>query len=488
MILEENRFREALSIASRTLCDTVSTTFGQKGGNVLISKGMQVPFTTKDGYTVANYVEYEDQGVNAIIQNIKEVSNKTVDGAGDGTTTSIVLVNAIIQNTISKIDTYTSVYDLKKEIDVATDFILSEIDKLKKDVTDEDIYKIALTSCNFDKEVAKTIQEAFSRTGKTGFVDIKKSADGLTTLESQSGFIMPSGYFSQDFLGNNSSVIECINPRVVIFKDLLNDMEEVQKIHNESPKRPIVLVAHDFSKKVMDDLLVSRIRHKIEIYPVKTPFVGDRKVEIANDLSSYLTDDGVDSVLITKNKTIFTNQKAKVEGRVKVIQETLEQIDDQLEKEFTQDRISNLTGQSCTIYIGSFSDIEFNEKLDRYDDALKAVKSSIEEGYLAGGGSALLYIAEKNKEKLSETIGGEIMYESIVAPCRTLLSNANISFNAKRKQISAQYGISVDLRDGKIKDLVKNHIVDSAKVTKTALQSASSVACALITTKKMIIL
>ena len=488
MILDTNKFREALSIASRTLCDTVSTTFGQKGGNVLISKGMQVPFTTKDGYTVANYVEHEDQGINAIIQNVKEVSNKTVDGAGDGTTTSIVLVNAIIQNAISKIDTYTSVYDLKKEIDTATDFVLAEIDKLKKDVTDEDIYKIALTSCNFDKEVALTIQEAFSRTGKTGFVDIKKAKDGVTSLESQSGFILPSGYFSQDFLGSSASVIECIKPKVLIFKDILNDLDEVQKIHSESPKQPLVIVAHDFSKKVMDELLVARVRHKNEFYPVKTPFIGDRKVEMANDLSSYLTDGEVDSVLITKTKTVFTNLNANVEGRVKVVQETLDQIDDQLEMEFTQDRISNLTGQSCTIRIGSFSDIEFNEKLDRYDDALKAVKSSIEEGYLAGGGSALLYIAEQNKEKLEETIGGEIIYESIVAPCRTLLSNANISFNSKRKQISTEYGVSIDLRDGEIKNLVENHIVDSAKVTKTALQSASSVAGALITTKKMIII
>jgi chaperonin GroEL len=486
MILEENNYREKLSKASRIIKENVSTTYGQKGGNVLISRGSFPPFTTKDGYTVAEHTMYpEDDAVNNIIKVIFETASIAVTEAGDGTTTSIVLADAIIQRALTKIDKYTSVFNLAKEIKDAVQVVCSNLKELSKEVTEEDTYKIALTSCNFDEEIAKTIQKAFNLSGKDGFVDLKPSNSSETSIQSNNGFILGSGFLSEEYLTSNSSAISLGNCDVFVIKSQVTSIDQVIDVIGDSTN--CLVVAYGYTDRAMDELLVNRIRRKVNIIPVKIPTITSEKEDIAEDIRCYC-DGNADEVLVTKYKTTIIKKEVKVDARISFIEGLLQECNDELLEDSLKSRISSLNGTSCVIQIGADSDVEYKEKLDRYDDALKAVKSSIEEGYVAGGGSTLHYIAEKNKKTLLSTLGGEIIYESLSIPAKVLFSNGNIEFNKFKDKMSKSYGRGVDLRSGKLVNLVDNYIIDPTKVTRKALESAGSVSAQLLATKRMIIL
>ena len=482
MILDEEKYREKLIRASRKISSAVSTTYGQKGGNVLIAGASRD--ITKDGYTVASNVFDEDPATNHIIKVIFESASKTVADAGDGTTTSIVLTDAIIQRAITKLDKYTSVYDLANDIKSAVSLIIDEVKNLAEEVTDEDIYRIALTSANNDSEIAKTIQKAFELAGKDGFVDIKPSPDSETLVKSTQGMTLKSGFLDEEFLEINASAINLEKPKVLVYKKEITSIEDIQEDLEGSTN--CLVFAHSYSKKAIDEFITYRKRTRSSVIPIKNPYVTSVKGEIAEDLRVYCNG-SADEVIISKYTTTINKKDAKVDARVSVLTEQKEQTEDLHTKEQIQDRISNLSGTSCCIYIGASSDVEYGEKLDRYDDALGAVKSSLVHGYIAGGGSTLHYIAQKHKKALTDTLGGEIIYEALSIPARTLLSKANIEFNKYKDQMGKKYNKGIDLRSGKLTDMIDSCVIDPAMVTIKALESSSSVSSILLSTKKMIV-
>lgn len=483
MILEEEEYRAYLVEASSILANAVSTTFGTMGANVLIDTGGET-INTKDGVTVADFVTSDDPATRVLINTIKKVSQKTLDEAGDGTTTSIILVDELIQNSIRKFDKYTSVFQMKAEIEKAVEHVTAKVRNLSTPISDGDTYKIALTSSNSDEEIANTIVTAFELAGDTGMVGMEANYTGVTEIKTTSGFKMDFGYMDERFLPHDATKIDLEDIKIHVFKGRFTGMSDIPTF-NQNEK--CVIVAQDFSPQGYDEILRLTAMRKV-IIPLRIPFISDRAREVAGDLCAYIGEDcTVESISIGVKETLVIKKDAKIEGRTKLINAEIKATTDKVLIEYLMSRVSNLSSCSVTIQIGCESNLEYSEKQDRYDDAIKAVKASMKGGYIAGGGTTLNYVAEQEKEYLMKTKGGEIVYESLSAPLRALLSNANISFNERRGDLT-EYGIGINLKDSSKKcNMITELIIDPTLVTITALKSASSVACQLISTKKFIL-
>jgi chaperonin GroEL len=531
----DHKARLALSNGVEKLSKTVVCTLGPAGRNVIIEQTQGMPTSTKDGVTVAKSIELEDPVENIGAQLVKQASIKTADEAGDGTTTSTLLAREIYQKGLGTIGDFNAV-EVSKGIRFAKDTAIDFLEEISKDITDEEQLKqVATISANNDTEVGELISTAMDKVGQDGVVTIEESKTGETYLETVEGMQFNRGYKSPYFVTDNSSMTAVLrDPLILITDKRLNAVKELLPILEavSQQNKSLLVIADDIDGEALSTMVVNKMRGILPVAAVKAPDFGDRKKATLEDIA-ILTGGTVVSqekgmrldkfdpawlgkavkATVSKDKTTIIDAQGsveKIEERVTEIKTQIDESNSPFEKENLQDRLGKMIGGVAIVHVGGFTEVEMKEKKDRVDDALHATKAALEEGILPGGGIALLNTSKKLKElkednffenlSPSELIGVDILTESIVSPFNQILYNAGYD-EAKIaeivKTISAKttkagkltvpdrwYGYNSRKED--YSDMFNEGIIDPTKVTRLALENATSVASTMLTTSAVV--
>jgi len=501
-----------------TLADAVKVTLGPKGRNVIIDKSFGSPRITKDGVTVAKEIELEDKFENMGAQMVKEVASKTNDIAGDGTTTATVLAQAIVREGVKAVAAGMNPMDLKRGIDLAVDAVVKDIVKRSKKIRSSDeISQVGRISANGDTEVGGYIAEAMQKVGNEGVITVEEAKSLTTELEVVEGMQFDRGYLSPYFITNAEKMIcELDNPYVLLHEKKLSSLQAMLPVLEAVVQsgRPLLIIAEDIEGEALATLVVNKLRGGLKISAVKAPGFGDRRKAMLEDLA-ILTSGQVISedlgiklenvtldmlgtakrVTITKEETVIVDgagKKSEIEGRVNQIRAQIEETTSDYDREKLQERLAKLAGGVAIIRVGGATEIEVKEKKDRVEDAMHATRAAVEEGIVAGGGTALLYatraLAKLEGENEDQNVGINIIRKAIMAPVRQIAQNAGfdgaVISGKLLEQKDTDYGF--DAQVGVYTNLVKAGIIDPTKVVRTALQDAASIAGLLITTEAMI--
>ena len=501
-----------------TLADAVKVTLGPKGRNVIIDKSFGAPRITKDGVTVAKEIELEDKFENMGAQMVKEVASRTNDLAGDGTTTATVLAQAIVREGVKAVAAGMNPMDLKRGIDLAVDAVVKDIVKRSKKIRSSDeIAQVGRISANGDTEVGGYIAEAMQKVGNEGVITVEEAKSLTTELEVVEGMQFDRGYLSPYFITNAEKMIcELDNPYVLLHEKKLSSLQAMLPVLEAVVQsgRPLLIIAEDIEGEALATLVVNKLRGGLKIAAVKAPGFGDRRKAMLEDLA-ILTSGQVISedlgiklenvtldmlgtakrVSITKEETVIVDgagKKGEIEGRVNQIRAQIEETTSDYDREKLQERLAKLAGGVAVIRVGGATEIEVKEKKDRVEDAMHATRAAVEEGIVAGGGTALLYatkvLAKLEGENEDQNVGINIIRKAIMAPVRQIAQNAGfdgaVISGKLLEQKDTDFGF--DAQEGKYTNLVKAGIIDPTKVVRTALQDAASVAGLLITTEAMV--
>lgn len=517
-IIKFNRdAKEKLQLGINKVNDAVAVTMGPYGRNVLIEREYGQVSSTKDGVTVAKTITLEDPIENMAATVIKQASSKTVDQAGDGTTTSTVLAHSIATLALQSTSYATAnATQIKRGIEAAVKDVVDELNKMSVKIGNEDqIKQIATLSANGDIEIGELVSAAIEKVGRDGVVTVEESRSGETSLEVVEGLQFERGYKSPYFVTDNSTMTAVLNDPLILLmdgrlnqsKDLLPLLEAVSQ-QNKS----LLIVAEDFGDEVLSLLVVNKMRGILKVAAVKAPDFGDRRTLILEDLA-ILTGATVVSnqkghrldkfnkdwfgqartVTVGKDVTTVVDGKGKAEDVEKRVLELKSQIDlssSPYEIEKLQERLSKLIGGVAIINVGGGTEVEMREKKDRLDDALQATKAAIEEGILPGAGIALLQarkvLADKLGGKDDFTKGIEIVFQSCGKPFRQILSNAGEDYNEWWMQLSKTKNMVPDISKGMIVDAYDSGIIDPTKVVRCALENAAHAAVTLLMTECVI--
>jgi chaperonin GroEL len=501
-----------------TLADAVKVTLGPKGRNVIIDKSFGAPRITKDGVTVAKEIELEDKFENMGAQMVKEVASKTNDLAGDGTTTATVLAQAIVREGAKAVAAGMNPMDLKRGIDLAVETVVADIVKRSKKIRSSDeIAQVGRISANGDTEVGGYIAEAMQKVGNEGVITVEEAKSLTTELEVVEGMQFDRGYLSPYFITNAEKMIcELDNPYVLLHEKKLSSLQAMLPVLEAVVQsgKPLLIIAEDIEGEALATLVVNKLRGGLKIAAVKAPGFGDRRKAMLEDLA-ILTSGQVISedlgiklenvtldmlgtakrVSITKEETVIVDgagKKGEIEGRVNQIRAQIEETTSDYDREKLQERLAKLAGGVAVIRVGGATEIEVKEKKDRVEDAMHATRAAVEEGIVAGGGTALLYatksLAKLEGENDDQNVGINIIRKAIMAPVRQIAQNAGfdgaVISGKLLEQKDTNHGF--DAQAGEYVDLVKAGIIDPTKVVRTALQDAASVAGLLITTEAMV--
>ena len=523
----ENRLRLINGVSK--LSRAVITTLGPKGRNVIIDKAFGNPIVTKDGVTVAKEVELKDPIENLGAKILKEASIKTADIAGDGTTTSIVLAQEIVNQGFKNIVAGANPMDLKRGIDYATKEVIKELKEISKPIqSKEEIAQVGTISANNDKEIGNLIADAMEKIGKDGVITVEESKTIDTYVEITEGLKFDKGYVSHHFINNaekNNVVLE--NAHFLLYDKKISSLKDIVKVLElmAQQKKSIVLIADDFEGDTIPGLVINKLRGAIQSVAIKAPGLGDKKKDILEDIAiltggvviseekGYKLDSvqlqhlGVaEKVIIDNESTTIVNGKGSIENIKKRVAELRVQIDNSkndFDKEKLQERLAKLSSGVAILKIGAVSEVELKEKKARVEDALHATKAAVEEGIVPGGGIAFVRIYEKLKnypqifENADQLTGWNIVLESILKPLKSIVENAGIngevilskvmkvSGTAMNSSTAVDYGYNAQTNEfGNLYDL---GVVDPTKVTRVALENASSVASILLTTEASIV-
>jgi chaperonin GroEL len=501
-----------------TLADAVKVTLGPKGRNVIIDKAFGAPRITKDGVSVAKEIELEDKFENMGAQMVKEVASKTNDIAGDGTTTATVLAQAIVREGSKAVAAGMNPMDLKRGIDLAVDVVVKDIVKRSKKIRSSDeIAQVGRISANGDTEVGGYIAEAMQRVGNEGVITVEEAKSLTTELEVVEGMQFDRGYLSPYFITNAEKMIcELDNPYILLHEKKLSSLQTMLPILEAvvQSSRPLLIIAEDIEGEALATLVVNKLRGGLKISAVKAPGFGDRRKAMLEDLA-ILTKGQVISedlgiklenvtldmlgtckrVSISKEETVLVDgagKKSELEGRVNQIRAQIEETTSDYDREKLQERLAKLAGGVAVISVGGATEIEVKEKKDRVEDAMHATRAAVEEGIVAGGGTALLYaskaLAKLEGENADQNVGITIIRKALQAPVRQIAENAGfdgaVVAGKLLEQKDTDFGF--DAQEGVYTNLVKAGIIDPTKVVRAALQDAASVAGLLITTEAMI--
>ena len=494
------------------LADAVVSTLGPNGRNVVISQPGQAPQSTKDGVTVAKSISLKDPVENLGVEMVKQASVKTANKAGDGTTTSTLLAREMVNAGLSHLNNGANAVEIKRGIDAAVKQVVETLRENSEDVTSEEqLEQIATISANNDPEVGKMIATAMNKVGRDGVVTIEESKSGETYLEVVEGMQFDRGYKSPYFVTNNADMsavlsdpyILIADQRITQVKDLLPVLEGVS-----GTGRSLMIIAEDIDNEALATLVVNKMRGTLAVCAVKAPDFGDRRKLILEDIASltggevFSKDKGMKlekfswdwfgearTVTVTKETTTIVDGKGdpgRIETRIEALQQQIGQATTPFETEKLQERLAKFVGGVGIIHVGGFTESEMKEKKDRVDDALNATKAAIEEGIVPGGGAALLYACE-NIETINN-IGSEIVYRACGKPFEQILSNAGYtSVEAQMlgmKLVGAnKIWDGYNLKTEEIVDMKEAGIIDPAKVTRTALENAASVAGTILLTE-----
>ena len=501
-----------------TLANAVKVTLGPKGRNVVLDKAFGAPRITKDGVSVAKGIELKDKFENMGAQMVKEVASKTNDLAGDGTTTATVLAQAIVREGAKAVVAGMNPMDLKRGIDMAVSAVVDDVKKRSHQVkTNQEIAQVGTISANGDKSIGDIIAQAMERVGNEGVITVEEAKSLHTELDVVEGMQFDRGYTSPYFVTNAEKMTcELDDPYILIHEKKLTNLQAMLPVLEAvvQSSRPLLIIAEDIEGEALATLVVNKLRGGLKVAAVKAPGFGDRRkamlediailtkgTVISEDLGIKLENVTLDMLgtakkaSITKEETTIIDgagEKSDLDARCNQIRAQIEETTSDYDREKLQERLAKLAGGVAVIHVGGATEVEVKEKKDRVDDALHATRAAVEEGIIAGGGTALLY-ASKALENLKpenddQKVGIDIVRRALQAPVRQIAENAGAdgAVVAGKLLESKDTNYGYDAQTGEYTDLVKAGIIDPTKVVRTALQDASSVAGLLITTEAMV--
>jgi chaperonin GroEL len=511
--------REKMLRGVDILADAVKVTLGPKGRNVVLEKSFGAPRITKDGVTVAKEIELSDKFENMGAQMVREVASKTSTVAGDGTTTATVLAQAIVREGAKAVAAGMNPMDLKRGIDLAVAEAITDIQAhAKKIQSSEEIAQIGTISANGDAEVGRMLADAMQRVGNEGVITVEEAKTASTELDVVEGMQFDRGYLSPYFVTNAEKMIaELEDPYILIHEKKLASLQSLLPILEAVVQtgKPLLILAEDVEGEALATLVVNKLRGGLKIAAVKAPGFGDRRKAmlediailtagqtISEDLGIKLENVTLDMlgrakrVRVEKESTTIIDgagQKADIEARVSQIKAQIEETTSDYDREKLQERLAKLAGGVAVIRVGGATEIEVKEKKDRVDDAMHATKAAVEEGIVPGGGTALLRakaaVSKLQSDNADVKAGINIVLRALEAPIRQIAENAGVEGSIVVGKItdnaqSETFGF--DAQAEEFVDLVQAGIVDPAKVVRTALQDAASVAGLLVTTEAMV--
>ncbi|MBW3566172.1 MAG: chaperonin GroEL [Acidobacteria bacterium] len=518
MITYGEEARHSILKGVNKLADAVKVTLGPKGRNVVIEKKFGSPTITKDGVTVAKEIELKDELENMGAQMVREVASKTSDTAGDGTTTATVLAQAIYREGIKNVTAGANPMEIKKGIEAAVKAAVKKIDEISKPVEGKDIAHIGTISANNDEEIGSIIAEAMDKVGKDGVITVEEAKGLETTLEVVEGMQFDRGYLSPYFVTDPErmeAVLE--NPMILLFEKKISSMKDLLPILEQVAKqgKPLVIIAEDVEGEALATLVVNKLRGTLNVAAVKAPGFGDRRKAMLEDIAilsggRLISEDlGIKlenvqwsdlgeakRISIDKDTTTLvtdTDSKERKEalaGRVKQIRTQIDDTTSDYDREKLQERLAKLVGGVAVIKVGAATETEMKEKKARVEDAMHATKAAVEEGIVPGGGVALL-LAMEAVDKLDAEgdirVGIEIIRRALEEPARQIVANAGFEGSVVIRDVKAKGGnFGFNAQTEEIVDMLKAGIIDPAKVTKQALQNASSIAGLMLTTEALV--
>ena len=500
------------------LANAVKVTLGPKGRNVVIDKSFGAPRTTKDGVTVAKEVELEDKFENMGAQMVREVASKTNDVAGDGTTTATVLAQAIVREGAKSVAAGMNPMDLKRGIDTAVAAVVKDLQGKAKKIKDhEEVAQVGTISANGDESIGQMVANAMAKVGNEGVITVEEAKSLDSELDVVEGMQFDRGYLSPYFVTNAEKMnCELESPYILLHEKKLTNLQAMLPILEAvvQSSRPLLIIAEDVEGEALATLVVNKLRGGLKVAAVKAPGFGDRRKAMLEDIA-ILTGGEVISedlgiklesvtldmlgtakrVNIDKDNTTIVDgagKKADIEGRCGQIRQQIDVTSSDYDREKLQERLAKLAGGVAVIKVGGATEIEVKEKKDRVDDALNATRAAVEEGIVAGGGSALLYATRALKkvepENDDQRAGVEIVRRALQSPVRQIAENSGVdgAVVAGKMLESKSVTWGFDAQNEVYVDLVKSGIIDPVKVVRTALQDASSVSGLLITTEAMV--
>ncbi len=500
------------------LADAVKVTLGPKGRNVVIDKSYGAPRITKDGVTVAKEIELAEKFENMGAQMVREVASKTNDIAGDGTTSAIVLAQAIVREGGKAVAAGMAPMDLKRGVDKAVAALVEELSKRTKKITTEaETAQVGTISANGETEIGRMIAEAMQKVGNEGVITVEEAKGMDTELEVVEGMQFDRGYLSPYFITNAEKMtVDLDNPYILIHEKKLSGLQTLLPLLEAvvQSSRPLLIIAEDIEGEALATLVVNKLRGGLKVAAVKAPGFGDRRKAMLEDIA-VLTGGQVISedlgiklenvtlemmgqtkrVLIEKeNTTIIEGAGTSdlIKGRVEQIKAQIEETTSDYDKEKLQERLAKLAGGVAVIRVGGSTEVEVKERKDRVDDALHATRAAVEEGIVPGGGVALarasLILAHVQFDNEDQKFGIEIVRKAVQSPLRQIAENAGEDGAVVGGKVleNAEYSFGFDAQTGVYKDMIAAGIIDPTKVVRVALQNAASVAGLLITTEAMV--
>lgn len=521
-IVFQEEARKSLLKGIDAVADAVKVTLGPKGRNVILEKKYGAPQIVNDGVTIAKEIELKDGLENAGAQLLKEVSSKTNDVAGDGTTTASVLAQAIVREGLKNLTAGANPMSIKRGIDKAVEYSVEKIKSMSKAVaTKEEIAQVAAISAGNNSEIGELIAEAMEKVGNEGVITVEESKSFGTNLKVVEGMQFDKGYISPYFVTDaermeavlEDAYVLCVNKKINLIQDLVPILEQVAR-----EGKSLLLIAEDVEGEALATLVVNTMRKVIRAVAVKAPGFGDRRKAMLEDIAiltggqmfteelgtklENLTIDMMGTakrVTVTKDETTIVvgdSTKTAVQERISLIKKQIEQSDSEYDKEKLQERIAKLSGGVAVIEVGAATEVELKERKLRIEDALNATRAANEEGIVPGGGVALLRVQQYLEEKLNseefalddEKIGYKILTAALDIPLRLIANNAGASSDVVVETVKAEkdsYGYDALLNT--YTDMFKSGIVDPAKVTRSALENAASIAAMLLTTEAAVV-
>jgi chaperonin GroEL len=510
--------REKMLRGVDKLANAVKVTLGPKGRNVVLDKSFGAPRITKDGVTVAKEIELEDKFENMGAQMVREVASKTNDKAGDGTTTATVLAQAIVREGAKYVAAGMNPMDLKRGIDVAVEAVVADLKSHAKKITSNDeIAQVGTISANGDREIGRFLASAMEKVGNEGVITVEEAKSLETELEVVEGMQFDRGYVSPYFITNAEKMrVELEDPYILIHEKKLSGLQAMIPLLEAviQTGKPLLIVAEDVEGEALATLVVNKLRGGLKVAAVKAPGFGDRRKAMLEDIAILTSgqmiaeDLGIKlenvtlqmlgrakKVVIEKENTTIVDgagKKEDIDGRIAQIKAQIEETTSDYDREKLQERLAKLAGGVAVIRVGGATEVEVKEKKDRVDDALHATRAAVEEGILPGGGVALLRALKAldgvKADNQDQKAGIDIVRRAIQIPARQIVENAGDdgSFIIGKLVEKEEYNWGYNAATGEYQDLVRVGVIDPAKVVRTALQDAASVASLLITTEALV--
>jgi len=522
MAAKEVRFssdaREKMLRGVDILANAVKVTLGPKGRNVVIEKSFGAPRITKDGVTVAKEIELEDKFENMGAQMVREVASKTNDTAGDGTTTATVLAQAIVREGAKYVAAGMNPMDLKRGVDLAVSAAIADIKgRAKKVKSTEEVAQVGTISANGDRFIGEEIAKAMQKVGNEGVITVEEAKSLETEVTIVEGMQFDRGYLSPYFITNSEKmIVELDDPYILIHEKKLSSLQTMLPVLEAVVQtgKPLLIIAEDVEGEALATLVVNKLRGGLKIAAVKAPGFGDRRKAMLEDIAVLTAGEMIAEDLGIKLESVTLNmlgrakkvridkenttiidgagKKKDIEGRVNQIKAQIEETTSDYDREKLQERLAKLAGGVAVIRVGGATEVEVKEKKDRVDDALNATRAAVEEGIVPGGGTALLRargaVSKLKSDNADVQAGINIVMKALEAPIRQIVENAGVEGSIVVGKISEHksqtYGFNAQTEQ--YVDMLEAGIVDPAKVVRTALQDAASVAGLLITTEAMV--